>query len=95
LGTRFRTADREEKGVGTGNTWWALFASEEIGEGLGTWRRAAASVAHPVVADRGRGGERAHGGWHWEGRRRGLWRFRVSSQIYIVTGPLMGLLLPS
>ena len=42
LGTRFRTADREEKGVGTGNTWWALFASEEIGEGIGTWCRAAA-----------------------------------------------------
>jgi len=49
LGTRFRTACREEKG---GNTWWALFAGEKVG----TWRRAAvaAAVAHPVVADRAR-----------------------------------------
>ena len=28
---------------------WALFVGEEIGEGLGTWRRAAAAVARPVV----------------------------------------------
>ena len=50
MGTRFRTANRENKK--DGNTWWALFAGEEIGEGLGTLRRVAAAIAHPVVADR-------------------------------------------
>jgi hypothetical protein len=28
-----------------GNTWWPLFAGEEIGEGLGTSRRASAAAA--------------------------------------------------
>jgi hypothetical protein len=46
----------KRRGWETGNTWWALFASEEIGEGLGTWRRAAA-VPHQVAALRE--GERA------------------------------------
>ena len=58
MGTRFRTANRENKK--DGNTWWALFVGEEIGEGLGTLRRAAAAVAHPVVADREGERERAH-----------------------------------
>jgi len=32
--------------MGGGNTWWALFDGEEIGERLGgTWRRAAAAAA--------------------------------------------------
>jgi len=38
LRTGFRPADREAKWGG--NTWWALFAGEEIGEGLGTGDRA-------------------------------------------------------
>ena len=70
MGSRFRATDREEKEGG--NTWWVLFAGEEIGKGVGTWRRAAAAaVAHPVVPDRegegertatGAGGDRAGGG---------------------------------
>ena len=76
LGTRFRTADREEKGVGTGNTWWALFASEEIGEGLATWRRAAA-VPHPVAAFREGERERARRLRREERRRLAV---RVTSQ---------------
>jgi len=39
---------------GWGNTWWALFAGEEIGERLGgTWRRAAAAAAAATVAEFG------------------------------------------
>ena len=47
MGTRLCTADREEKGGG--NTWSALFA----GEGLGTWRWAAA--VSQLGPDLGRG----------------------------------------
>jgi hypothetical protein len=35
-----------------------LFAREDIGQGLGTWRRAAAAVTHPVVSERERERER-------------------------------------
>jgi len=38
LESRFHTTNMEEKEGG--NTCWALFASEEIGEGIGTWCRA-------------------------------------------------------
>jgi hypothetical protein len=48
LGTRFRTADREEKVCG--NTWRAL-----ISEGLGTRRRAAAAAVAQLGTDLGRG----------------------------------------
>jgi hypothetical protein len=75
-----RTADRQGR-EGDGNTWWTLFAGEEISEALGTWRRAAVEVAHPVVAEREgeRERARAHGGWHWEERRR-LVAIRVTCQ---------------
>lgn len=52
--TRFRTANREEKGGEIGNTCWALFAGEEVGEGLGTWCRAAVAGAQ-AEPDLGRG----------------------------------------
>jgi hypothetical protein len=46
LGARLRSAWKEKKGR---NTWWVLVAGEETDEGLGTWRRVAAAVAHPVI----------------------------------------------
>jgi len=49
-----------------GDTWWALFAGEEIGRGGG------AAVAHAVVADRG-GEARTDGGWTLEGGDEADW----------------------
>ena len=40
---------------GCGNTWRALFAGQEIGEGLGTYRRAAAAAVAQLGPNLGRG----------------------------------------
>jgi len=42
-------------GEGCGNTWRALFTGQEIGEGLGTYRRAAAAEVAQLGPDLGRG----------------------------------------
>jgi hypothetical protein len=82
----------KRRGWETGNTWWALFANEEISEGLGTWRRAAA-VPHPVAALGERGRERARTA-AGTGRRGGGSRLGLLRSIYmglVVVGPLTGL----
>jgi len=55
LGNSVSHSKQGRRKRGVGNTCWALFAGEEVGEGLVTWCRAAAVAGAQLEPVLGRG----------------------------------------